>query len=153
MNSGTAVFAQLIQHLSHHEFQECVRRYDGEHKVKSFSCWDEFLTMAFAQRTFREGLGDIEAWLRATQDRLYHRRIRGQVSRNTLCNANEAWGANRRSPAGKGGSVRGASGAVARAAGGEKRTRAACRRQTPRVSRRRNLLLWRRMEQVFPRVK
>ena len=88
MNSGKTIFAQLMDFLSHYEFQKCVRRYDGEHKVKTFSCWDQFLCMAFAQLSYRESLRDIEACLRVAQDKLYHMGIRGQVSRNTLSNAN-----------------------------------------------------------------
>jgi len=69
-------------------FRQCVRRYQGDYKLKSFSCWDQFLCMAFAQLTYRESLRDIEACLRAQQTKLYHLGIRGQVSRNTLAHAN-----------------------------------------------------------------
>jgi len=88
MNSGSTIFSQLVGFLSHYEFQKCVSRYDGEHKVKSFSCWDQYLCMAFAQLTYREGLRDIEACLRVAKDKLYHMGIRSKVSRNTLSNAN-----------------------------------------------------------------
>ena len=88
MNSGSTIFSQLVGFLSHYEFQKCVSRYDGEHKVKSFSCWDQYLCMAFAQLTYREGLRDIEACLRVAKDKLYHIGIRSKVSRNTLSNAN-----------------------------------------------------------------
>jgi len=88
MNAGSAIFSQLVGFLSHYEFQKCVSRYDGEHKVKSFSCWDQYLCMAFAQLTYREGLRDIEACLRVAKDKLYHMGIRSKVSRNTLSNAN-----------------------------------------------------------------
>ena len=72
------------------QFHRCVERYQGEHKVKSFSCMDQFLTLAFAQLTYRESLRDIEACLRAMQPRLYHMGFRcAQISRNTLANANE----------------------------------------------------------------
>src|ERR1700704_410473 len=71
------------------EFRHCVDRYDGNYKLQSFSCWDQFLCMAFAQLTFRESLRDIEACLRAAPARLYHLGIRGQVSRSTLADANE----------------------------------------------------------------
>jgi hypothetical protein len=70
------------------EFRQCVERYKGDHKLQSFSCWDQFLCMAFAQLTYRESLRDIEACLRAQQSKLYHMGIRGRVSRNTLANAN-----------------------------------------------------------------
>jgi transposase len=88
MNSGSTIFSQLVGFLSHYEFQKCVSRYDGEHKAKSFSCWDQYLCMAFAQLTYREGLRDIEACLRVAKDKLYHMGIRSKVSRNTLSNAN-----------------------------------------------------------------
>ena len=45
-----------------HEFRKCVDRYDGDERGRSFSCLDQFLTMAFAQLTWRESLRDIEAW-------------------------------------------------------------------------------------------
>ncbi len=88
MNTGSTIFSQLVGFLSHYEFQKCVSRYDGEHKVKSFSCWDQYLCMAFAQLTYREGLRDIEACLRVAKNKLYHIGIRSKVSRNTLSNAN-----------------------------------------------------------------
>ena len=88
MNTGSTIFSQLVGFLSHYEFQKCVSRYDGEHKVKSFSCWDQYLCMAFAQLTYREGLRDIEACLRVAKHKLYHMGIRSKVSRNTLSNAN-----------------------------------------------------------------
>jgi len=72
-----------------YEFHKCVQRYNGQHKVKSFSCWDQFLTMAFAQLTYRESLRDIQACLRAAGTKLYHLGIRSRVSRNTLANANQ----------------------------------------------------------------
>lgn len=88
MNQGTLVFAQLMHHLPLTTFRRCVRRYQGEHKVKSFSCLDQFLSMAFAQLTYRESLRDIEACLRAQRSKLYHMGLRSVVARNTLANAN-----------------------------------------------------------------
>ena len=88
MNQGKLVFAQLMQHLPLTTFRRCVTRYSGEHKVKSFSCLDQFLSMAFAQLTYRESLRDIEACLRAQRSKLYHLGIRSVVARNTLANAN-----------------------------------------------------------------
>ncbi|MCB1701558.1 MAG: IS4 family transposase [Pseudomonadales bacterium] len=88
MNQGTLVFAQLTQHLPLTTFRRCVARYRGERKVKTFSCLDQFLCMAFAQLTYRESLRDIEACLRAQRNKLYHLGIRSVVSRNTLANAN-----------------------------------------------------------------
>jgi hypothetical protein len=88
MNAGKTIFSQLTDFLPWIKFQECVARYQGDYKLKSFSCWDQFLCMAFAQLTYRESLRDIEACLRANQTKLYHMGIRGRVSRNTLANAN-----------------------------------------------------------------
>src|SRR6266487_4461886 len=88
MNSGKSIFAQLMDFLPSKAFRRCVKRYKGDYKLKSFSCWDQFLCMAFAQLTYRESLRDIEACLRAQQSKLYHLGIRGQVSRNTLAHAN-----------------------------------------------------------------
>jgi hypothetical protein len=89
MNHGKLVFAQLTQHLPLTTFRRCVVKYDGEHKVKSFSCLDQYLCMAFAQFTFRESLRDIEACLRAQVAKLYHMGIHGRGSRSTLADANE----------------------------------------------------------------
>lgn len=89
MNSGQTVFAQLMEFASRYEFRVCVDRYRGDYKVQSFSCWDQFLTLAFAQLTYRESLRDIEACLRASPTKLYHMGIRGRVSRNTLAHANQ----------------------------------------------------------------
>jgi len=88
MNTGRTVFSQVMEHLPLHEFRKCVDRYHGERKVKSFSCLDQFLCLAFAQLTYRESLRDIEACLRAIGPKLYHMGFRGTVSRNTLANAN-----------------------------------------------------------------
>jgi len=88
MNQGKLVFAQLMQHLPLTTFRRCVIRYRGERKVHSFSCLDQFLSMAFAQLAFRESLRDIEACLRAQHSKLYHLGIRSTVARNTLANAN-----------------------------------------------------------------
>ena len=88
MNTGKLVFAQIMEHLPLTTFRRCVARYGGEHKVKTFSCLDQYLCMAFAQLTYRESLRDIEACLRAQKSKLYHMGIRGRVARNTLANAN-----------------------------------------------------------------
>ena len=89
MNSGKTVFSQLMDFLPSYDFRLFVDRYHGNYKVKSFSCWDQFLSMAFAQLTYRESLSDIETCLRAAGEKLYHMGIRGKVSRNTLAHANE----------------------------------------------------------------
>ena len=88
MNTGRTVYAQIMEHLPLHEFHQCVDRYQGERKVQSFSCLDQFHCLAFAQLTFRESLRDIEACLRALGPKLYHMGFRSTVSRNTLANAN-----------------------------------------------------------------
>lgn len=88
MNSGRTIFAQLMDFLPLHEFRKCVRRYRGHHKVQSFTCLDQFLSMAFAQLTFRESLRDIETCLRAMGHKLYHSGFRGRVSRSRLADAN-----------------------------------------------------------------
>ena len=89
MYSSKIVFSQVMDHLPMKEFRRCVDRYQGHHKVQSFSCLDQFLSMAFAQLTYRESLRDIEACLRAQQMKLYHMGIRSDVSRSTLAYANE----------------------------------------------------------------
>ena len=89
MNWGPTVLAQLMDYLPVHEFRRCVARYPGRYRVRKFSCWDQFLCMAFAQLTYRESLRDIESCLRALGGRLYHLGIRGRVSRSTLADANE----------------------------------------------------------------
>ena len=89
MNQGRTVFAQLIQFLSHNEFNRCVARYGGHKSVRSFSCWDQFLTMAFAQLTYRESLRDIEVCLAAQRHKLYHSGFSGPIKRSTLADANE----------------------------------------------------------------
>lgn len=89
VNLGRTVFSQIMDYLPKHEFRQCVARYDGNRRVRSFSCYDQFLCMAFAQLTFRESLRDIECCLRAFQSKLYHIGIRGRIARSTLAEANE----------------------------------------------------------------
>ncbi len=89
MNIGRTVFAQLMEFFPSYEFRKCVERYNGNYKVKSFTCLDQFLCMAFAQLTYRESLRDIEACLRGAKPKLYHMGIRSKVSRNTIAHANE----------------------------------------------------------------
>ena len=89
MNSEQTIFSQLMDFIPQYEFSKCVERYKGNYKIKSFSCWDQFLCMAFAQLTFRESLRDIQVCLRASQQKLYHMGFRGKVSRNTLAHANQ----------------------------------------------------------------
>jgi hypothetical protein len=89
MNEGCTVFAQVCAHAPTSSFRRCVTRYGAERYVKSFSCWDQFLCMVFAQFTHRESLRDIEACLRSLSGRLYQLGVRGKVSRSTLADANE----------------------------------------------------------------
>jgi hypothetical protein len=83
------IFSQLMDFLPSQEFRRCVDRYKGNYKLQRFSCWDQFLCMAFAQLTYRESLRDIEACLRSAGTKLYHMGIRNRVARNTLANANQ----------------------------------------------------------------
>ncbi len=89
MNQGSTVFAQLISLLPDREFRRCVSRYEGDSRLRGFSCWDQYLAMAFAQLTYRESLRDIEACLRSVRGKLYHMGFQGQISRSTLADANE----------------------------------------------------------------
>jgi len=89
MHTGHTVFSQLTDFLPRKQFDKCVHRYAGNHRAKTFSCFDQYLCMAFAQITYRQSLRDIESCLRAMQSKLYHCGICGNVSRNTLANANE----------------------------------------------------------------
>jgi hypothetical protein len=89
MNSGRSVFAQLLDFVPKHEFNKCVQRYHGHRRLRKFSCFDQFLCMAFAQFTYRDSLRDIETCLRAMSTNLYHAGFRGKVSRSTLADANE----------------------------------------------------------------
>jgi len=89
MNQGSTVFAQVLDFLPKRQFRRCVARYQGNHRVRSFTCSDQFLCMAFAQLTYRDSLRDIECCLRAMKDKLYHMGIHGKISRSTLADANE----------------------------------------------------------------
>ena len=88
MNVGRTIFAQVMDFIPMYDFHECVKRYDGSYKVQSFSCWDHFLCMAFAQLTYRESLRDIEACLQAQHTKLYHVGLRSKIARSTLSYAN-----------------------------------------------------------------
>ena len=88
MNQGQTVFAQLMDFLPHYQFQKAVSRYEGDKWVQTFSCWDQFLCMSFAQLTHRRSLRDIEVCLNANRNKLYHMGFRGNVSRSTLADAN-----------------------------------------------------------------
>ena len=88
MNTGKMVFAQIMEWVHPERFRRCVARYSGNYKVRNFSCWDQFLAMAFAQITFRESLTDIEICLRSRSDALYHLGFRSSVAHSTLADAN-----------------------------------------------------------------
>lgn len=88
MNESKPIFSQLLEFLPKRQFRRIVKKYSGNKKVSSFSCWDQFVCMMFAQLTYRESLRDIEACLRAVDKKLYHVGIRGRVSKSTLADAN-----------------------------------------------------------------
>jgi hypothetical protein len=88
MHAGKIVFSQVIEFLPHSVFQRCVARYNGDFNIQTFSCFDQFLCLVFAQLTYRESLRDIEACLRSQPSKLYHMGFRSSVARNTLANAN-----------------------------------------------------------------
>jgi len=90
VNLGQTVFAQILDYLPRYEFQKCVSCCRGDYQQKSFSCWDQYLAMAFAQLTYRESRRDIEACLRSLSGKLYHMGFRGKVARSTLADANES---------------------------------------------------------------
>ena len=89
MYQGQTVFSQVMDFLPQKKFRQCINRYNGNYRVRSFTCYDQLLCMAFAQLTYRESLRDIECCLRAMREKLYHMGIRGKVSRSTLADANE----------------------------------------------------------------
>jgi hypothetical protein len=89
MNAGKYVLAQLLDWIHPQQFHRCVARYRGDYRVSQFSCWSQFVCMAFAQLTWREGLRDIEACLNSRSEQLYHLGLRGPVHRSTLADANE----------------------------------------------------------------
>lgn len=89
MNQGQTIFSQIMSYVPKYSFDSCVKKYRGNYKVQSFTCWEQFLAMTFAQLTYRESLRDIEACLRAMQNKLYHIGIRSKISRSTLADANQ----------------------------------------------------------------
>ena len=90
MNQGRTVFSQLLNFLPDREFRRCVARYGGDARPRGFSCWDQYLSMAFAQLTYRDGLRNIEACLRSLGGKLYHMGFHGRVARSTLADATDA---------------------------------------------------------------
>ena len=89
MSKGQTVFSQIMDFLPVYEFRKCVKRYNGDYRVKNFTCWNQFLSLAFAQLTYRESLRDIESCLNSMSRRLYHMGFRGKISKSTLADANE----------------------------------------------------------------
>jgi hypothetical protein len=89
MNTDRIIFSQIMDFLPRHHFNHCVRRYHGNYRTRAFSCFDQFLCMAFAQLTFRESLRDVETCLRAMQPKLYRAGFRGRIAKSTLADANE----------------------------------------------------------------
>lgn len=89
MNRGRLVFSQLMEFVPIKKFRQCVKRYNGDHRTRKFTCWDQLLCMAFAQLTYRESLRDIEVCLRTKSKKLYHLGMRGKISRSTLADAND----------------------------------------------------------------
>jgi len=89
VNQGQTIFSQIMSYIPKYSFDSCVKKYRGNYKVQSFTCWEQFLAMSFAQLTYRESLRDIETCLRAMQNKLYHIGIRSKISRSTLAAANQ----------------------------------------------------------------
>lgn len=90
MNQGKTVFAQLMSFVPFYEFKKCVERYNGDHRVRAFTCRQQFLIMSFAQLTYRESLRDIEVCLKSLSSKLYHSGMSQHVSRSTIADANES---------------------------------------------------------------
>lgn len=89
MNKGKTVFSQIMSLFPKYEFDKIVLKYNGNYKVRYFTCWDQFLCMSFAQLTYRNSLRDIEACLTAQPNKQYHMGIRGNITRTNLANANQ----------------------------------------------------------------
>jgi hypothetical protein len=89
MNQGTTILSQVFSFFDYEIFRSCVRKYQGDHRVRSLSCWEQFLAMSFAQLTWRESLRDIEVSLAAHRSQLYHSGFRSPIKRSTLADANE----------------------------------------------------------------
>jgi hypothetical protein len=89
MNKGTTILSQIFSLFDYEIFRSCVRKYQGDHRVRSLSCWEQFLAMSFAQLTWRESLRDIEVSLSAHRRQLYHTGFRSPIKRSTLADANE----------------------------------------------------------------
>ena len=90
MSTEKTIFAQLLSFIPRHEFDKCVARYNGDYRVRSFTCWEQFIVMCFAQLTYRESLRDIETCLHTMQSKLYHVGLRSKIARSTIADANES---------------------------------------------------------------
>lgn len=88
MNSGRTILSQVLDFVSLYEFDKCVDKYQGNYRVRSFFCWEQFIVMAFAQLTGRESLRDIESCLGTTSSKLYHSGVRSDIKKSTLADAN-----------------------------------------------------------------
>ena len=89
MHQGRIVFSQLLDFLPKKSFRTCVKRYQGNYRIRSFTCYEQFLCMAFAQLTYRESLRDTVLCLRAMQGKLHHVGIQNKIARSTIADANE----------------------------------------------------------------
>lgn len=89
MNLGRTILSQVLDFVSRYEFDKCVDKYQGNYRVRSFTCWEQFVVMAFAQLTGRESLRDIESCLGAISSKLYHSGVRSDIKKSTLADANE----------------------------------------------------------------
>lgn len=89
MHQGKFIFSQIMDMVCRYDFNQCVSRYDGEHRVKILSCWEQFLALAFGQLSFRESLRDIVVCLGAHREKLYHLGFRSPVQKSTIADANE----------------------------------------------------------------
>lgn len=89
MNTGRTILSQLLDFISKYEFDKCVDKYKGDYRVKTFTCWEQFIVMAFAQLTHRESLRDIESCLGAVSSKLYHSGVKSKIKKSTLSDANE----------------------------------------------------------------
>ena len=88
MNQGQYVFSQVFSFVSHNDFMKCVNKYNGDYKTKQFSCWKQFLCMAFGQLTHRESLSDTILCIKSNSKKLYHLGIGSSIAKSTLSKAN-----------------------------------------------------------------
>jgi FOG: Transposase and inactivated derivatives len=90
MNSGKYVFSQLLEFVDRYEFKKCVKRYKGDHRVRDFNCWNQFVQLFFGQLTSLNSLRDICLCLKAHKQKLYHLGIKQYVNQSTISRANES---------------------------------------------------------------